>query len=268
MSVDVSVVMPTFRRPGPLMEAARSALDQNGAQVEVLVIDDCPQGSAERTVRSLGDPRVRYLRNPEPSGGRPALARNLGWPLARGKYIHFLDDDDIVPAGHYAAACAAFARMPDIGVVIGRVEAFGEREEQVQRDQRLFIDGARRAARSQRLGLTWIWASRLLFQPLMFVGGAAMVRRSCVEAIGGFDANLEVLEDLDLYVRTIRQFGAFYLDRVALQYRVGPSMMHRPNIENVVDRSYRRMQEKFRKARGMGEFYMLKLAARTLLRVV
>lgn len=267
-SVDVSVVMPTLQRPGPLVEAVRSALDQTGVQVEVIVIDDCPRGSAERAVRSLRDSRVRYLRNPERSVGRPAPVRNLGWPLATGKYLHFLDDDDLVPAGHYAAACAAFARRPHVGVVLGSVEAFGEREDRVQRDQRLFVDGARRAARSLRLGLTWIWASRLLFQPLMFVGGAGLVRRACVEAVGGYDVSLEVMEDVDFYARIIRQFGVYYLDRVALRYRVGPSMMHRADIENVVDRGYRQVQEKFRKTRGLAEFYMLKLAARTLLRVV
>jgi hypothetical protein len=102
----------------------------------------------------------------------------------------------------------------------------------------------------------------------MFVGGAAMVRRSCIEAVGGIDARMEVMEDVDFYARTIRQFGACYLDRVALKYRVGPSIMHRPDIERVMDRSYRRMQENFRKTHGLAEFYMLKLAARTVLRVV
>jgi len=268
MSADVSVVMPTFRRPDLLTEAVRSALDQTATQVEVLVIDDCPQGSAERTVYELNDPRVRYIRNPQPSGGRPALVRNLGWPLATGRYIHFLDDDDIVPPGHYAAACAAFACMPDAGVVVGRIETFGELEEDVRQDQRLFMEGAERAARSQKFGLPWVWASRLLFQPLMFVGGAAIVRRECVAAVGGIDTNMEVMEDVDFYARAIREFGVFYVDRVALQYRVGPSIMHRPGIQKAIDRSYRVMQDKFLQKHGMLEFYTLKFAARTLLQVV
>ncbi len=260
--------MPTLQRPGPLAQALRSALDQSAVQVEAFVIDDCPRGSAEQAVRSLGDSRVRYLRNPEPPNGRPSPGRNIVWPLATGKYIHFLDDDDIVPAGHYAAACAAFARMPDVGVVIGRCVAFGEREDRVRADQRLFSEGARRALRSQKLDQPSIWVSRLLFQHLMFVGGAAMVRRSSVEAVGGFDVSLEVMEDVDFYVRIIRQFGACYLDRVALEYRVGPSMMHRPGIDEVRDRCYRQLQKKYRSARGLSEFYMLKLAARTVLRVI
>jgi hypothetical protein len=95
-----------------------------------------------------------------------------------------------------------------------------------------------------------------------------MVRRSSVEAVGGFDVSLEVMEDVDFYVRIIRQFGACYLDRVALEYRVGPSMMHRPGIDEVRDRCYRQLQKKYRRTRGLGEFYMLKLAARTVLRVI
>lgn len=268
MPVDVSVIMPTFRRPDTLVDAVRSVIEQDASQVEVLVIDDCPDGSAEKTVLGLGDARVRYFRNPEPSGGYPARVRNFGWPMARGEFIHFLDDDDIVPPGHYAAIRAAFARMPNVGVVFGRIEGFGASKEQVRSEQRLFIDAAHRAARSQRFGASWVWTSRLLFQPLMFVGGAAVVRRRCVEAMGGYDTSLEVMEDVDFYARTIREFGAYFIDRVALRYRIGPSIMHRAGIQAVMDRSYVQMHDNFRRSRGLLEFYLLKVAARTVLRFV
>ena len=68
---------------------------------------------------------VRYQRNPHPTGGVPGVVRNLGWPQAQGRFVHFLDDDDIVPAGYYAAVGAAFAARPDIGLVFGRIEPFG-----------------------------------------------------------------------------------------------------------------------------------------------
>ena len=125
MSIEFSVVIPTFRRPSELIEAISSALRQRDASVEVFVIDDSPEGSAEKAVKDLEDSRVIYLRNPNPTGGVPSVVRNIGWPMASGTFVHFLDDDDIVTEGHYAAVKAAFAANPTIGLVFGRIEPFG-----------------------------------------------------------------------------------------------------------------------------------------------
>jgi glycosyltransferase involved in cell wall biosynthesis len=269
MSVDVSVVIPTFRRPHTLVQALRSVLVQQSTRLEVLVIDDCPQGSAEQVVMAMGDARIRYLRNPQSSNGRPALVRNLGWQNATGELVHFLDDDDIVPLGHYAKVQSEFARLPDIGVVFGRIDAFGEREDQVRADRKLFADAARRAARTQALGQRWAYTARMFFQPLLMVCGAALVRRRCVEAIGGFNTSLELMEDVDFYARAIRRFGAHYLDCVALHYRVGPSLMHRPGgVQAAVERSYTKMYAVYRETWGMLDFLALKIAARTVLQVL
>src|ERR1700710_2487332 len=115
--MDFSTIIPTFRRPDQLREAIGSVLGQTGVALEVFVIDDSPEGSAEAVVREFDDARLSYRRNPNPTGGRPAIVRNLAWPDARGAFIHFLDDDDLVPDGHYAAVKGVFAAMPDVGVV-------------------------------------------------------------------------------------------------------------------------------------------------------
>src|SRR5271155_2191838 len=109
MSVDFSVVIPTYRRPIELAEAIRSVLNQSGVRVEILVVDDSPEESARKTVESFRDVRVTYLKNPEPTGGVPSVVRNLGWPRTTGTFAHFLDDDDIVTDGHYSAVQECFS---------------------------------------------------------------------------------------------------------------------------------------------------------------
>src|ERR1700722_9681232 len=107
MSVGFLVVIPTYKRPDFLPDTIRSALDQTGVDVRVVVVDDCPEGTAKAQVEAFNDPRVIYLKNPQPTGGWPGKVRNCGFDYAQanhiaGEFVHFLDDDDIVPQGHYA----------------------------------------------------------------------------------------------------------------------------------------------------------------------
>jgi glycosyltransferase involved in cell wall biosynthesis len=269
MTIDVSIVIPTFRRPTTLVEAINSVLAQQGITMEVLVIDDCPSGSAEDAVRGIPDPRLRYMRNPTPSNGRPAAVRNVGWPLTNGEFIHFMDDDDLLPEGIYADAVATFRRSPNIGLVFGDIVPFGEPSQSLDGDRALFAKTSRRAARLQRWGSRWPFASYLLFSELLFNGGSALMRRRCIEAVGGCRLNLEIMEDLDFLVRLTRRFGVKYLNRVSLYYRIWPSLMHRStNVNELMHRSYRRMHADYRADFGSLDFYALKIAARSILRFV
>ena len=101
-------------------------LSQGGPQLEVIVVDDFPERSAYDVVTGIGDCRIRYEPNPNPSGGWVSAVRNHGVALATGALVHFLDDDDQAPPGHYAAMTAAFEANPNVGVIFGRVEPFGD----------------------------------------------------------------------------------------------------------------------------------------------
>src|SRR6266478_8027325 len=90
VSIDFSVVIPTYRRSVELAEAMASVLSQTDVTLEILVVDDCPQGSAREGVVGLNDGRVSYLRNPHPTGGVPSVVRNLAWPRTLGTFVHFL----------------------------------------------------------------------------------------------------------------------------------------------------------------------------------
>lgn len=261
--------MPTYRRPLTIVGAIQSILEQRNVQVEVLVVDDCPEGSAETVVLGIGDPRVRYMRNPHPSNGRPAIPRNVGWPLTSGEIIHFADDDDVVPEGLYADALAEFRRFPDIGLVFGSIEAFGEPSKTLVDEQALFARAARRASRLQKLGSARAFAANLLFLDLLFVGGATLLRRRCLVELGGLPSATEIMEDVDFLARATRLFGVRYLNRPSLHYRVGPSMMHsQKDLQAALSRSYLGMQAGYRETFGTFDFYVLKIAARALLRFI
>jgi glycosyltransferase involved in cell wall biosynthesis len=274
MSVDFSVIIPTYRRPKELVEAMSSVLCQTGATVEIFVIDDSPEGSVQEVVERFRDARVMYLKNPNPTGGLPSVVRNLGWPHAQGAFVHFLDDDDIVPDRHYIAVKKAFAAPPKVGIVFGRIEPFGSGPgAQLQNERHYFADAARRAILCRRFGAKWAFTSQMLFNKALLVCSASVLRRQCVEQLGGFDPGIRLMEDADFHVRAIREFGAHFIDRIAIRYRIGsPSLMHSPDPDELqlqCERAgHHRMQTKYREQRGALEFYALALFARTVLKIL
>jgi glycosyltransferase involved in cell wall biosynthesis len=273
VSIDFSVVIPTFRRPDQLIEAISSVLRQRGSTIEIFVIDDSPEGSAGEAVRGLRDSRIVYLKNPTPTGGIPSVVRNIGWPMANGSFVHFLDDDDIVADGHYAAVKAAFAANPAIGLVFGRIEPFGSGPAaQLDQERRYFADAARKAASSGRFGSRFAFTGRMLFDKALLVCSSSAIRRECVARLGGFDPSIRLMEDAEFHVRAMRECGAHFLDRTAIRYRVGsPSLMHSPHPTEAQKQGerlgHRQMHMKYRREHGALEFYALALFTRTILKI-
>lgn len=93
----VSIIITTYNRSEYLSAAIESALNQTYSNIEVIVVDDNNKGSDEAEfVENLVSsyPGVKYLSTIKNSGA--CVARNLGAQNARGKFINFLDDDDLL----------------------------------------------------------------------------------------------------------------------------------------------------------------------------
>jgi len=106
MEAEFSVVVPTHGRPAYLDAALRSVLAQTFADFECIVVDDAsPEPPAVPD-----DQRVRLV--VRPVNGGPAAARNTGIEAATGRYVAFLDDDDIWLPDRLRAARQAHARAP------------------------------------------------------------------------------------------------------------------------------------------------------------
>ncbi len=107
MSLQVSVVVPTYNRPDLLRNCLDALLQQDlePAAYEIVVVDNAGSDETRRLVESLSDenkaadtgpesgvrPALYYLEEVERPG--PAAARNLGWKFAHGDVIAFTDDD-------------------------------------------------------------------------------------------------------------------------------------------------------------------------------
>ncbi len=89
----VSVIMPTYNCGPFIAESIRSVLAQTYSNWELIIVDDCSTDETETIVRSFDDPRIHYLQNEQNSGA--ALTRNKALRAAKGRYIAFLDSDDL-----------------------------------------------------------------------------------------------------------------------------------------------------------------------------
>lgn len=90
----VSIIIPTYNRSQYLKKAINSVLKQTYENIEVLIIDDNSYDDTISIIKNFNDKRICYYKNVKNNG--PAYCRNKGIAFSKGKYLNFLDDDDIL----------------------------------------------------------------------------------------------------------------------------------------------------------------------------
>lgn len=93
MSDLISIVMPSYNTGKYIAESIRSILAQTYKNWELLIVDDCSVDNTDAIVAKFQDTRIRYFKNKKNSGA--AVSRNRALREAKGKWIAFLDSDDL-----------------------------------------------------------------------------------------------------------------------------------------------------------------------------
>lgn len=120
MTDRVSIVIAVRDGAPYLREAVHSALDQPGAYVEVIVVDDGSTDESAAVAESFGN-AVRVLRQ-EPLGVGPA--RNAGVAASSGAFLSFLDADDRFAPEKTASQLAVLAAEPGLEATFGWARQF------------------------------------------------------------------------------------------------------------------------------------------------
>lgn len=89
----VSIIVPVYNSENTIKETLLSAINQTYSNLEIIVIDDGSTDNSKKEILSLTDTRIKYKF--QENQGSPN-AKNLGLSVAKGKYIQFLDADDIL----------------------------------------------------------------------------------------------------------------------------------------------------------------------------
>jgi glycosyltransferase involved in cell wall biosynthesis len=201
----VSVIIPTYNRRTMLKEAVDSILDQDFEDFELIVVDDgSTDGTAEEIKRYGG--RIRLLQHSENRG--VSAARNKGILHAKGKYIAFLDSDDLWVKGKLKIQVAFLDENPHYPLCY---------------TDEIWIRRGRRVnpkiKHSKYSG--WIFEKCL---PLCTISpSSAVMRKTLFSKVGLFDEALPVCEDYDFWLRVSVRFPIFFINKKLIVKRGGHS---------------------------------------------
>lgn len=178
-ALDVSVIIPVHNGEKYLAESIQSALDQEHAAVEILVVDN---GSTDGTPNVAGQfPSIRYFHLDERG---LAKALNHGVEQSRGAFLAFLDADDLWTPDKLARQLDAFTRNPALDMVFGHVEQFISPELPDPIKARLSIRDKRLPGRLK---------------------SALLIRRESFWKVGLFEKTADFADFIEWYMRAAEQ---------------------------------------------------------------
>ena len=113
----ITLITPSYNQGDFLARTLTSVLDQNYPNLEIVISDDCPTDDIDLITKELtgDDDRVRYSRN-KPSLGDIGNYRQV-FKLAKGEYIKFLNDDDLLSPGCITQMARCLDRYPEVTLV-------------------------------------------------------------------------------------------------------------------------------------------------------
>lgn len=205
MTPAVSIVLPTHQRGDLLGRAIVSVLAQTYVDFELVVVDDGSTDDTAAVVSRIEDPRVRLIRLPVNRGA--AAARNAGIAATRAPFLAFQDSDDEWLPHKLASHMRVFASCPAaVGVVYSDM-------------QRVHADGRVTEFRSPDLVPERLLDPATGFYQVCGIGiQSTVIRRECLEAVGGFNEAFPALEDLELFIRLLRHCEFHHLGEPLVRY--------------------------------------------------
>lgn len=201
----VSVIMPSYNAKYYIEESIKSILRQTYQNFELIIIDDLSTDGTWRIVQDITDERCRKYSNDKNYG--IAYTRNRAIEMAKGKYLAFMDDDDVAITNRIAKEVEFLEHNIGIDIVGGKAQICYE-------DLR------------PRSYVKEIWYNpnlikvAYLFQSVMY-NSTVMMRKSVIEDSNiFFRNNCYGMEDYDFYMRCSKVANMTNLDEVFLKYRM------------------------------------------------
>ena len=217
---EVSVIVPTHNRASLISQTLESVASQTFSNWECLVVDDGSTDETEEVVAAFvaRDARFRYYRQ-ENAGA--SSARNAGLALAQGRFVTFLDSDDLLEPDKLEWQVAALDSDPNAVLVYGLTYQFAHDDPE---RGGIYMGDRRDMPAGQ--AFEQLIACSSIYVPL--------VRTSSIRSLGGFDTSLPSAEDWDMWLSLAKLGTICFEPRIALKYR-----LHSGNKSGNTLRNYR-----------------------------
>jgi glycosyltransferase involved in cell wall biosynthesis len=181
----VSVIIPTYNRAHLVGDSIRSVLAQTYPNIELIVVDDGSTDDTAAVIAAIPDERLRYIR--QPNRGRSS-ARNHALSLATGRYITFLDSDDLYLPDKIEVQVAYLQNHPGTGMVYTSAHCIDQEGTMLEHKYLATVSGC-------------IYESIAFFTPVTITLPTVMTYRAIIDQVGGFDENMYRFEDTDMWRR-------------------------------------------------------------------
>jgi glycosyltransferase involved in cell wall biosynthesis len=234
MSASVSIIIPAYNCERFISETIESVIDQTFRNFEVLIVDDGSTDGLKRIVDEFAtrDTRIKYMYQ---KNRGVSSARNFGFRESHGKFIAFLDSDDVWLPENLELKVNRFDR-DNVGLVHSDASIINEHSEKNQ--------SILRGMEGDVLDALLLWDGTQIPGP-----SSILIRRDVLDTVGLFDESLSTAADKDLFIRIAARYKIGRIDQVTWKYRIHSNNMHKniPAMEADVLFMYR-------KARSMNLF--------------
>ena len=204
----VSIIVRTCNRPDVLRKNLESLRKQSYRHIEVIIVEDGMNMSQRMLEEEFSDLSIKYAYTGEKKGR--TVVGNMALAMADGKYINFLDDDDLFFPDHVEILVDALnhsAELVAYSVAYESISAYNSNKKE-------FEEKKRKIRYRQPFNRSYLYYNNYI--PIQTV----MFDRSLYEELGGFDESLDFLEDWDLWVRYSTKTDFKFIDRITSLYRV------------------------------------------------
>lgn len=206
--IPVSVVIPCFNHGQFIRDAIRSVEKCDKGTYELIIVNDGSTDSHTQQVMKELEAEGYQVINQTNQG--LAAARNTGIRAGKGRYVLPLDADNLIRPNYIYAGIEILDKFPNVAVVYGRPEYFGE-----VTDRQFDIGGEFDLFRLLRDN---------------YIDACTVLRKSAFEECGGFDSKMpsQGYEDWDLWIKLAsRGYQFHFVDEVLFDYRIRhDSMIH------------------------------------------
>lgn len=206
----VSVIIPAYNAGKFLGETVRSVLTQSYTDFEIVICDDGSTDNTAEVAQSFSDARVKYIRH---TNIGVSATRNNGAKNSSGKFLAFLDADDIFYRDNLAKKAEALEKNPAAGMAFADCDV---------------IDGDGKKTGEVLTGKSEdILRHLLLWNGTVIPGPSSiLVTREAFEKVNGFDTQFSTAADQDFFFRVAHRFPCVRVSEVLTAYRKHGSNMH------------------------------------------